>query len=148
MVPAHRRIIAIGRHLSPREQGPVRWSGFDLCHPDAKQGAVTARLLFAFWYWVPAERRVPWGGKSRVPDLTASEAAMLATGELEEARRNVVLPAISMAQAGAWLLSSVWEPECRRRLGQIPEVFRGANPLSTAPAARALEQERGRIVVG
>jgi hypothetical protein len=148
VVPAHRRIIAIGKYLSPAEQGPVRWSGFDLYHPEAKAGIVTARLLFAFWYWVPSENRCGWKGKSRVPDLTAQETAMLRTGELEEVRRNVVLPACSMAQAGTWLLRAVWEPECIRRLGEIPEVFRGRNPLSQAPSARALEQERGRIVVG
>ena len=147
MIPAFRRIIVVGRALSQREQGPLVYSGAELRHPAAAQQAEpTTRYAIAFWYWVPEGHRQPWSGKSAVGDVTAQEAAMLATGVLEEVRRNFTFPQTMHLRAiGEHLLRNVWEPECVRRLGQLPEVFRGANALALAPAAKQLEQERNSI---
>lgn len=73
---------------------------------------------------------------------------MLATGELEEVRRNFAYPAtMSMPDLQRELLRLFWEPECIRRLGEIPEVFRGKSPLSDALGARQLEHARRSIIL-
>lgn len=149
MIPAFRRIIVVGRALSQREQGPLVYSGAEMRHPEAARATEpTTRYAIAFWYWVPEGHRHPWSGKSAVPDITAQEAAMLAWGTIEEVRRNFAFPqAMHLRTVGEHLLRNVWEPECVRRLGQLPDVFRGSNPLALAPAAQQLEQDRNRIEV-
>lgn len=148
MIPQHRRIVMVGRALARKEQGPLIYSGFDLKHEDAKAAVPTTKYLFAFWYWVPPEQRNPWKVESKVLDLSAQEFAWLATGEIVEVRRNFEFPSsMTPHDLGRELLRTVWEPECIRRLGQIPEVFRGVQPLSKPIEAQRLEHERRSIVI-
>lgn len=142
--------MLVGRALTLAEQGPVRYSGFELFHPSAHACRVEERAsrAMASWYWVPEGKRDQWRGRSIVGDIQDHERARLASGELEEERNNVTfwkgLPVSVLAE---WL-NLRWKVKCIQRLGCLPEQFQRASAIDLTPGASRLEQERTRIVIG
>src|SRR5690349_21400186 len=106
-VPNHRRIIGISGGLGV-EPGPLKYSGFNVVHPDAEklqaprhplakpgfgsqeQPKGTTTYFTVLWFWVPPKYREPYRWPSRVPDnaLSLQERAWILTGEIEEVRRD------------------------------------------------------------
>lgn len=164
MITPHRRIMLVDKGYG-REPGPLRYSGFNLVHPEAErlqaprhplapkgfgsqeQSPLTVTYFALFWFWVPEGKRDLWRGKSLAIDVTPVEAARLASGELEEVRRDYTFPkSMELRVAGQWL-KPVWERICRERLGTVPEIYRQMDALTLSDRVKAQEQKRNAIEI-
>jgi hypothetical protein len=147
VIPTFRTIVLCGRALSLAEQGPVRYSGFELVHPACRKGEKHRTGSLVFWIWVPPEKRQSFRRQSLVGDIVDHEKARLATGELIEVRRNyrtpIDLPLDAMTR---WLWPKYLE-EAIRQVNFVPEQVVRKAALSLTAGAQQQEQERGRVVL-
>lgn len=147
MIPTWRTIILCGRYLELHEQGPVRYSGFDLCHPECTRANSLQRGALAFWIWVPPSQRLPYQGRSLVPNVSVHELERLATGELIEIRHNYVAPAELPREGFLQWLWPIWIRKSKEQTGYVPEQALRKSILDSTPQAQQLEQARSRIVI-
>jgi hypothetical protein len=143
-----RKLMIVGRDLRKGERGPLFASSqsFDLV-PIAR-GTPTNTWCVIYWFWVPPDKRVRCSNKSRVTDARTFELQALAEGTLEEWWANVRMPAGMSTREATLLLKADYDRRVVRRFGFLPDALQRAPAVvEVGTAARAVEQERGRIVL-
>jgi len=147
VIPTFRTIILCGRQLTLAEQGPVRYSGFELRHPHCRPGLKDRAGSLAFWIWCPPEKRDSWRGTSLVSDVQDHERARLAEGEIIEVRRNWRAPVgLGTEDLARWLWP-IYLEECLRQVAFIPEQVARKAMLAMTPEQKAEELWQRRIVL-
>ncbi len=143
-----RRIMVVGRDLRKGERGPLFASSqaFDLV--PIPKGAPSVTWCVVFWFWVPPAKRVSCSNKSRVKDAKPFELQALAEGVIEEWWANVRMPADMTTRDATLCLDADYKRRMVQRVGQLPDFMQRAPAVvDVGASARAVQQERGRIVL-